>query len=579
MGRIYTNPDTPKVDIPQHDLLTFLFESEHGRLSTHHTPVYQDPTVHVDALDPSNYLTRASLLDTSKRIAGGLRRRYNVGASGPGKDVVTVISHGQILLPAAFFGVIIAGGIFAAVSPHSSVNDMARQITKSRSSLIISGPEFVDLSLKAAQQSGLSSDSVLVLDSAKPHSLSTINRGSNLIAEEEPLPWEHITDPDTLRTVPIVLLWSSGTSGLPKAVKVSHRNIVSEVFLTALAARAKAYKDILAGRAPAPFRVLAHLSVSHVAGMIGCLVGPIYNAGIVFWLPKYKWSDVLESVPKYQITMFGSVPSVFLRIAKSPEVKDHFRSVVSAQSGSAPMDKDLQTSVSLRFGAPGQVAVGQLWGLSETTGAVTLQSSERKDTDGSIGEILPGVEIRSVDDDLNDTKPGEPGELLVRGPQVVEGYWEDPVATEASFVTFPDDDGRPWLRTGDIAVYRNGFFHIVDRKKELLKYKGYQVAPAELEGVLLTHPKVEEAVVIGVPGTQPLEVGSDLPRAYVVKKPGIELQEQEVRDFVAANCAPYKQLRGGVVFVDELPKNVAGKYLRRELRELARKEFAKSSKL
>ncbi|RMD39478.1 hypothetical protein DV735_g5661, partial [Chaetothyriales sp. CBS 134920] len=578
MARIYTNPDTPKVDIPQYDLLTFLFESEHSRLSTHHTPIYQDPTLHVDALNPSNYLTRASLLDASQRVAGVLRRRYNVGASGPGKDVVTVISHGQILLPAVFFGVIIAGGIFAAVSPHSSANDMARQVTKSRSSLIISGPEFVDLSVKAAQQTGRSSDSVLVLDSAKPRSLSPLSRDRNLIAEEEPLAWEHITDPEPLRTVPIVLLWSSGTSGLPKAVKISHINLVSEVFLTALNARARAAKEILAGRAPPPFRVLAHLSVSHVAGLISCLVGPTYNAGVVFWLPKYKWSDLLEGVRKYQITMFGSVPSVFLRIAKSPEVKDHFRSVVSAQSGSAPMDKDLQTAVSTRIGPPGQ-GIGQLWGLSETTGAVTLQSSERKDTDGSIGDILPGVEIRKVDDDLNDTEPEEPGELLVRGPQVTQGYWEDAAATEAAFVTFPGEDGQPWLRTGDIAVYRNGFFHIVDRKKELLKYKGYQVAPAELEGVLFTHPKIEEAVVIGVPGTEPLEVGSDLPRAYVVKKPGVELEEQEVRDFIAANCAPYKQLRGGVVFVDELPKNVAGKYLRRELRDLARKEFAKPSKL
>jgi acyl-CoA synthetase (AMP-forming)/AMP-acid ligase II len=171
------------------------------------------------------------------------------------------------------------------------------------------------------------------------------------------------------------------------------------------------------------------------------------------------------------------------------------------------------------------------------------------------------MELRVVDDDFNDVQPGTPGEIIVRGPFVTNGYFDNEEATRATF-----HDG--WFCTGDIGVERSGKFYIVDRKKELLKYKGLQIAPAELENHLITHPEIMEAAVVGIP----IEGGSEVPRAYVVPRKVGGLTEEEVKAFVKNHFADYKQLRGGVRFVDELPKNAIGKILRRELRDRARAE-------
>ena len=156
--------------------------------------------------------------------------------------------------------------------------------------------------------------------------------------------------------------------------------------------------------------------------------------------------------------------------------------------------------------------------------------------------------------------------MLIRSCLVTNGYFNNPTATKDAFVNIPGDSGGKWFMSGDIGVYRNGKFYIVDRKKEILKYKGQQIAPAEIENLLFTHSRIAEAAVVGVSG-RGSEEGSELPRAYVVKKE--EITEEEVKEFVRVKLAPYKQLRGGVVFVDELPKNAIGKYLRRDLRERA----------
>lgn len=185
------------------------------------------------------------------------------------------------------------------------------------------------------------------------------------------------------------------------------------------------------------------------------------------------------------------------------------------------------------------------------------------DTTGSISPVMPNMELRIVDDDYRDVQPGQPGEIIVRGPFVTNGYYDNPEATAGTF-----HDG--WFLTGDIAMETEGKFYIVDRKKELIKYKGLQVAPAELEGLLITHKEIEEAAVVGVP----IEGGSEVPRAYVVLRSAGALSEDDVKQFVKGRLADYKQLRGGVRFVDELPKNAVGKILRRELRDRAKAEDA-----
>jgi 4-coumarate--CoA ligase len=194
-------------------------------------------------------------------------------------------------------------------------------------------------------------------------------------------------------------------------------------------------------------------------------------------------------------------------------------------------------------------------------GAVTAMPRGASDISGSISPVLPNMEMRIVDDGYNDVPQGIPGEIIVRGPFVTSGYFKNPEATRT---TFHDD----WFCTGDIAIDRDGKFYIVDRKKELLKYKGLQIAPAELENLLITHPQILEAAVVGIS----VEGGSEVPRAYVVLRQSRALSEEDVKDFVKGRLAAYKQLRGGVRFVDELPKNAVGKILRRELRDRAKAE-------
>jgi 4-coumarate--CoA ligase len=211
--------------------------------------------------------------------------------------------------------------------------------------------------------------------------------------------------------------------------------------------------------------------------------------------------------------------------------------------------------------------LGQTWGLSETTGAVTAVQAGETDDTGSIGSILPGIALRLVDN-FRDVEPGREGELLVRGPVVTNGYYNNPQATRDAF-----RDG--WFCTGDIGVLRNGKFYVVDRKKELLKYKGLQVAPAEIEALLAGHPLINEAAVVGLPDPS----AGDLPRAYVVPEDRSRITEDEVKKYVADRLAAHKQLRGGVVFVDEIPKSAIGKMLRRELRDRAKKETGSGAKL
>lgn len=354
----------------------------------------------------------------------------------------------------------------------------------------------------------------------------------------------------------------------PLGVMLSHANMVAQVFIPSVQARAHVAAAVERGEpAPAPYRTLAHLPIAHIAGVHGYLIAPMFSGGAVYWMTKFSWKPFLESFKRLQITAFYTVPSIYLRIAKSPDVTDQFDSCETAITGAAPMDAELQQAANARLGK-GNTKISQTWGLSETTGAVTAMPRGASDVTGSISPVLPNMEMRVVDEDFKDVQPSTPGEIIVRGPFVTNGYFDNPEATRATF-----HDG--WFCTGDIGVERDGKFYIVDRKKELLKYKGLQIAPAELENHLITHPDILEAAVVGMP----IEGGSEVPRAYVVPRKMGGLGEDEVKEYVKKHFADYKQLRGGVRFVDELPKNAVGKILRRELRERAKAEESKKSKL
>jgi 4-coumarate--CoA ligase len=275
-----------------------------------------------------------------------------------------------------------------------------------------------------------------------------------------------------------------------------------------------------------------------------------------YWMAKYEWKKFLQYNKEHSITAFFTVPAIWARIAKSPDVTDQFATLEGGAGGAAPMDAALQKSAGLRSG----IQVAGTYGMSETTGSVCTLPRGMEDDTGSVGIMHPNTTFRLVDDDDNDVAEGEAGELWVKGPTVTKGYYRNPEATKD---TFPEG----WCRTGDILQQRsNGLWYVTDRKKELIKYKGIQVAPAELEGLLLSHPLIEDAAVIGVPGED-----TEVPRAYVVADRS-KISEEDIKNLVKGKLAQYKQLRGGVVYLNSIPRSTVGKILRKDLRELAKKE-------
>ena len=375
---------------------------------------------------------------------------------------MTVISYGQILVPAVLYGVIGAGGVYSAASPSSTVAELKRQVDIGTSRLVICGREHEDVASKAAKEAGVPLRNVLLLESdAGNWSLKSLDGSVDCIGTQK-LPWQKITDPKALKESLIVILWSSGTTGLPKGVMLSHLNLVAETYITALSGRAWAAKEMEKGTFVAKQQMtLAHLPISHIAGLFGYMIGPVYNNMTVIWMRRYTWPDLLLYLKQYPITAWYTVPSIWLRIAKSPSITDHLQHLEGVSTGAAPMDGELMKGVNRKVGDGRQALIGQTWGLSETTGAVTMMpKGEEGDDTGCIGRILPGVELRIVDEGMADVldPEREEGELLVRSCLVTNGYFNNAKATREAF-------HEGWFCSGDIGVMRKGKFYVVDRKK------------------------------------------------------------------------------------------------------------------
>ncbi|CAH0016591.1 unnamed protein product [Clonostachys rhizophaga] len=543
----------PNLDVPTVDVLTFLFDDPNGRAS-------DDTPLHAEARDPQKYITKAQLRNLTGCFAHFLRTEYAIGAAGPSKDVVVPISTGQSALAALLYGVIAAEGVYAPVSHSSTVDDAVRQIKDGPGKVIVCSSDAKDLAIAAAARVGLPQRNVLVLTSYPDITLESVN-GEVACDFKKQLQWRKITDPKELEQSKICIYYSSGTTGLPKGVVLSHTNLVAEGAMLSSAGR------VLLEKAKVQFRTLAHLPTAHAAALVCYFVNPIYERGVTYWMPTFNFDDFLRYFGELNITSIFSVPPVFLGIAKHPAVKDQFSKLVIVCSGAAPMSKELQDAAKSRMKLEGLFA--QTWGMTETSASVTWSTPGKTNTAGSVGRLLPNTKLRLVDEEEKDVPEGQPGEALVKAPTVVQGYHRNPEANKATFTA----DG--WLRTGDILCMRGDELFVVDRKKEMIKYKAFQVAPAELEGIIASHPAVLDAAVIGVPQNY-----TEVPRAYVVLAPPAKgkISEEDIMDFVKSKVMDYKRLRGGVRFVDAVPRSASGKILRKELRE-SRKLEDQQSKL
>lgn len=271
-----------------------------------------------------------------------------------------------------FYGIIAAGGVFSAASPSYTPEELARQITQGRSNLLVVSQDKVEVGKKAAHIADLSLDRIVVLSSEPTWQVKSLDNGKSVDYENGPrLTWRRVTDEKELRRSLIVLLYSSGTTGVPKGVMLSHWNLVNQLYIPSVQARTHVAAAVEAGEpAPSPFRTLAHLPIAHIAGVFGYLISPMFSGGAVYWMDKFSWMPFLQYMKKLHITGFYTVPSIFLRIAKSQDVTDQFDAVETAITGAAPMDAELQQAANARLGK-GKTRISQTWGLSETTVSAT----------------------------------------------------------------------------------------------------------------------------------------------------------------------------------------------------------------
>ena len=340
-----------------------------------------------------------------------------------------------------------------------------------------------------------------------------------------------------------MLPYSSGTTGLPKGVMLTHRNLVANLEQIQAAFPIEP-DDTLIGVLP----------FFHIYGMTVIMNQGLRAGATIVTMPRFDLDQFLELIEEHSVTRAYVVPPIALALAKHPAVEGRDLSSLDViMSGAAALGSELSEQVAERIGC--QVIQG--YGLTETSPVTHVIRIEGENRPGKIGQPLPGTECRLVDPETgDDAEAGERGELWIRGPQVMAGYLNNEEATAATV----DADG--WLHTGDIAVVDDdGFFEIVDRLKELIKYKGYQVAPAELEALLITHDEVADVAVIGVPD----EEAGELPKAFVVPA-GDGLDAEALMEWVGGQVAPQKKVRL-VEEIDEIPKSPSGKILRRVLKD------------
>ncbi|MGR8009963.1 4-coumarate--CoA ligase family protein [Streptomyces hypolithicus] len=453
-------------------------------------------------------------------------------------DVLALHSPNTIAYPVVFYAATRAGASVTTVHPLSTAEEFAKQLSDSSARWIVTVSPLLPAARRAAEIAG-GIEEIFVCDNADGHRSILGMLGST--APEPQLTIDPCQDI-------AVLPYSSGTTGVPKGVMLTHRSIATNL----------AQLDPFIPMGPGD-RILAVLPFFHIYGLTALMNAPLRKGATVVVLPRFDLGQFLAAIEKHRISGLYVAPPIVLALAKHPAVANYdlsgLRYIVSA---AAPLDAALAQACSQRLGLP---PVLQAYGMTELSpGTHVVPVNAPNPPPGTVGKLLPGTEMRilSLDDPHKDVGIGEDGEIAIRGPQVMKGYLGRPDATAAMI----DDDG--WVHTGDVGrTDADGWLYVVDRVKELIKYKGFQVAPAELEALLLTHEGIADAAVIGVYDAD----GNEAPMAYVVPQPAARLTEDDVTAYVAERVAPYKKVRH-VAFIDSVPRAASGKILRRELREL-----------
>ncbi|MFC7925204.1 AMP-binding protein [Microbacterium laevaniformans] len=523
---MFTSP-FPDVEIPDVSIYDDLFAD-----------LSADDAARIALIDPATgaETSYGALKAQVDAFAGALAAR------GVGTDTVLGLLCPNVpAFATVFHGILRAGATVTTINSLYTAGEIEKQLRDAGASWLITVSPLLGAAQQAAEAVGIPAERLLVLDGADGHPDLRSLLGEGRAAPEVSFdPATHVA----------VLPYSSGTTGIPKGVMLSHRNLVANV------AQCRINIDL-----KNTDRVLAVLPFFHIYGMTVLLNLALKQRATLVTMPKFDLVQFLTNIQTYGCTYLYIAPPIAVALAKHPIVDQFDISTVhTVFSGAAPLDGETAEIAARRINA----RMMQGYGMSELSPVSHAMPYTRDDIPvSSVGTILPNIVCKLVDTEtgeeiteIEDDGRTRPGELWVQGPNVMLGYLNKPEATAETL----DADG--FLHTGDIAVYHDGgYFSIVDRVKELIKYKGYQIAPAELEALLLGHPKVMDAAVIGVLDDDKQEI----PKAFIVPAPDSGLTAEEVMGFVADNVAPHKKIRR-VEFIESIPKSTSGKILRKDLR-------------
>jgi long-chain acyl-CoA synthetase len=458
--------------------------------------------------------------EAGARVAGLLRQK----GVEPG-DRVGIMLPNVPYFAVCYYGVLRAGGVVVPMNVLLKEREVAFYLSDPEAKLLFAWHDFAAAAEAGAKEAG--AECILV----EPGSFE------RLLAGAQPL--DEVVDRADDDTA--VILYTSGTTGKPKGAELTHSNLSSNV-------------EVMMGLFDfGPDTVtLGALPLFHSFGQTCALNATIRAGGCVTFIPRFDAAKALEIIGRDRVTVFEGVPTMYAGMLHVENRERYDTSTLEVcVSGGAAMPGEVLRGFEEAFGC----VVLEGYGLSETSPVASFSRADRERKVGSIGTPIEGVEMKVVDDDGNDVPEGEIGEIVIRGHNVMKGYWNRPEAT-AEAIT---DEG--WFRTGDMArVDEDGYFFIVDRKKELIIRGGYNVYPREVEEVIYEHPAVREAAVIGIPHES---LGEEVGAAVVLKQ-GAEASAEELRDYVKGQVAAYKYPRK-VWVVDELPKGPTGKILKREI--------------
>jgi len=478
-------------------------------------------------------LTYAEFEDAVRRVATGLHRRgFRKG------DVLGIYSTNCLEYAIVFHAVAMVGGVNTTINPLYTAEETAFQLKDAGARLLVTAPPFIEAARVAARAAGI--EELFVF--GEVHEPNGARTFASLLETDAAVPRVEIDPKNDLVALP----YSSGTTGTAKGVMLTHHNLVANMCqMDGLDYFRE--DDIL----------MCVLPLFHIYGLVVVLNMGLHLGATIVVMPRFDLEQFLGTIQKYHVTLAHIVPPIVLKLAKDPVVDRYdLSSLKMIFSGAAPLGADLSRECMRRIGC----GIRQGYGMTETSPVTHSSPADpAKMKLGSVGTVAPNTECKLLDPASGaELGPNQEGEVCVRGPQIMRGYLNNPEATR--FTIDPDN----WLHTGDVGYAdEEGHLFIVDRVKELIKYKGFQVAPAELEAILLTHPAVADAAVIPCCHDETGEV----PKAFVVLKQ--QTSPEAIMNFVAERVAPHKKIRE-IEFIGQIPKSLSGKILRRVLIEQER---------